>query len=68
MDVILTVGSTCSHRAAVRFLSFPRAGMGMGKKNGNPDLVCEKKKLICISRLQSNSESFKRINQRKYMS
>ena len=26
---------------AVRFLSFPRAGKGMGKNNGNPDLVCE---------------------------
>ena len=41
----------CCRRAAVRFLSFPRAGTGsevelpyMGKNNGYPDLVCENKR------------------------
>ena len=36
-DVILTLqwrhGSTCDQRAAVRFLSFPRAGMGVWDRN-----------------------------------
>ena len=51
-DVILTLQwrhwTTCNQRAAVRFLSFPRAGTGMwklshmGKNNRNPNLVCEK--------------------------
>ena len=43
----------CGRHADVRFLSFPRAGKGMrdrishmGKNNGNPDLVCEKRGII----------------------
>ena len=42
----------CDRRGAVRFVSFPRAGMAgeideielshMGKNNEHPDLVCEK--------------------------
>ena len=38
-------GLMWGQRAAVCFLSFPRAGTGishMGKNSGNPDLVCEK--------------------------
>ena len=31
----------CGQHAAVRFVSLPRTGTGMGKNIGNPDLVCE---------------------------
>ena len=39
----------CGRRAAVRFLSFPRAGTAlyyMGKNSGNPDLVCQNS--VCL--------------------
>ena len=57
-DVILTLqlchGLTCGQRAAVHFLSFPRAGMGMRDRNilqwvkttDIPDLVCANKQIF----------------------
>ena len=49
MTSSIDVQPACGRRAAVRFLSFPRAGTGceieishMGKNNGNLDMVCEK--------------------------
>ena len=55
MDVILItmmsridLTPACSRCVAVRFLSFPRVSTvsHMGKNNGNPDLVCKKKRIL----------------------
>ena len=58
-DIILTLqwscGTTSHKHVAVRFLSFPRAGPGldlshMGKNNGDPNQVCEKRIITIFSK------------------